>query len=118
MDRDRLLMDKKRWMTADGTQEMHHGRPMKINLIFFNEGIEVMRSYTILWITQFDFKLQCCNREQTCRYMMFCWRYGSSEYDTDHYLEHYSEIPNYAATCQRFNAKYDPESDPESKLQS
>jgi len=39
--------------------------------------------------------------------------HGSTEYDT----EHYSEMPNYAATCPSCNAEYHPESDPESQLQ-
>lgn len=35
---------------------------------------------------------------------------GSTEYDTEHYSGHYSEIPKYAATCPSVNAEFDPES--------
>jgi hypothetical protein len=77
---------------------------MTINLLPFYEDIEVMRSYTLLEITSFDFKLRSYNRAQICRYTIYCRRYGSTEYDT----EHYSEMPNYAATCPSFNAEYDP----------
>jgi len=92
-------------MTEDGSQKMDHGRRMTINLFPFYEDIEVKRSYTILEITHFDLKLRCCNRAQRCRYTMYCRWYGSREYDTDHYSEHYSEIPNYAATCPSSNAE-------------
>jgi len=44
------------------------------------------------------------------RYTMYCRRSRSSEYDTDHYSEHYSEIPNHAPTCPNYNAEYDPDS--------
>ena len=45
-------------MTGDGSREMDHGRRMTINLLPSHEDIEVMRSYTILEITHFDFKLR------------------------------------------------------------
>jgi len=64
MDRDRIWMDDRRWMTGDGSQEMDHGRRMTINLLPFYEDIEVMRSYTILEITYYDFKLRSYNRTQ------------------------------------------------------
>ena len=95
-------------MTGDGSQEMDHGRRMTINLLPFYEDIEVMRSYTLLEITYFDFKLRSYNRARICKHTMYR-RHGSTEYDTEHYSEHYSEIPNHAPTCPNFNAKYDPE---------
>ena len=88
---------------------MDHGRRMTINLLPFYEDIEVMRSYTLLEITYFDFKLRSYNRAQICRHTMYR-RHSSTEYDA----EDYSEISNYAATCPSSNAEYDPESDPES----
>jgi hypothetical protein len=97
MDRDRIWMDDRRWMTGDGSQETDHGRRMTINLLS-------------------DMKLRSYNRARICRHTMYR-RHGSTEYDTEHYSGHYSEIPNYAATCPSFNAEYDPESDPESQLQ-
>jgi len=84
-------------MTGDGPKEMDHGRRMAINSLPFYEDIAVMRSYTLLEITYFDFKLRSYNRAQICRYTMYCRRYGSSKYDTDHYSEHYSKIQGYAA---------------------
>jgi len=84
-------------MTRDGPKEMDHGRRMAINSLPFYEDIAVMRSYTLLEITYFDFKLRSYNRAQICRYTMYCRRYGSSKYDTDHYSEHYSKIQGYAA---------------------
>jgi hypothetical protein len=96
MDHDRIWMDNRMWVTGDGSQEMDHGRRMTINLLPFHEDIEVIRSYTLLEITYFDFKLRTCNRAQICRYTMYR-RHGSTEYDTEHYSEHYSKIPNYAA---------------------
>jgi hypothetical protein len=88
---------------------------MTINLLPFYEDIEVMRSYTLLEITYFDFKLRSYNRAQICRYAMYCQRYGSTKYDTEFYSEpyseHYSNIPNSAATCPSYNAEYDPVSD-------
>jgi len=86
---------------------------MTINLLPFYEHIEVMRSYKILEITYYDFKLRSYNRALIRRYTMYCRRSRSSEYDTNHYSEHYSEIPNHAPTCPSFNAEYNPESDPE-----
>jgi len=77
-------------MTGDGSQETDHGRRMTINLLSY-------------------MKLQSCNRAQNCRHTVFR-RHGSTEYDT----EHYSAMPNYAATCPSFNAEYDPGSDPDS----
>ena len=50
-------VDDRRRMTEDGSQEMDHGGRMTINLLPFDEDIEVTRSYTILKITHFDFKL-------------------------------------------------------------
>ena len=88
---------------------MDHGIRMTINLLPFYEDIDVMRSYTVLEITYFDVKIQSCNRAQICRYTMYR-RHGSTEYDTEHYSEHTSEIPNYAATSPSFNAEYDLES--------
>jgi len=83
-------------MTGYGSQEMDHGRRMTINLLPFDDDIEVMRSYTIVEITYFDFKLRSYNRAQICRHPMYR-RHGSTEYDTEHYSEHYSKIPKYAA---------------------
>jgi hypothetical protein len=102
-------VDDRRWMTGDGPKEMDHGRRMAINPLPFYEDIAVMRSYTIVEITYFDFKLRSCNGAQICRHTMYR-RHSSTEYDT----EHYSEISNYAATCPSSNAEYNPESDPES----
>jgi hypothetical protein len=102
-------VDDRRWMTGDGPKEMDHGRRMAINPLPLSEDIAVMRSYTIVEITYFDFKLRSCNGAQICRHTMYR-RHCSTEYDT----EHYSEISNYAATCPSSNAEYDPESDPES----
>jgi len=51
MDRDRVWMDDRKWMTRGGWQEMDHERRMTINLIPFHEDIEVMRSFTLLEIT-------------------------------------------------------------------
>jgi len=87
MDRDRIWMDDRRWMTGYGSQEMDHGRRMTINLLPFYEDIEVMRSYTIFEITYFDFRLHSYNRAQICRHPMYRW-HGSTEYDTEHYSEH------------------------------
>jgi len=51
---------------------------------------------------------------------MYCQRYGSSQYDTNHYSErlseHYSKIRNYTAICTSYNGEYNLESDPESQL--
>jgi len=80
---------------------------MTINLLPFDD-IEVMRSYTLLEISYFDCKLRSYNRAQIFKYTMYL-RHGSTEYDTEQYSEHYSEIPNDAATCPRSNAEYDPE---------
>jgi len=81
MDRDWIWMaDRRRWMTGDGSQETDHGRRMTINLLSY-------------------MKLRSCNRAQNCRHTMYR-RHGSTEYDT----EHYSEMPNYAATCPSYNA--------------
>jgi len=88
MDRDQIWMDDRRWMTGDGSRETDDNQ------------------------SPFLLKLRSCNRAQICRYTMYR-RYGSTEYDT----EHYSEIPNYAATSPSSNAEYDHESDPESQLQ-
>jgi len=51
-------VDDRRWMTGDRSQEMEHGRRMTINLLPFYEDIAVMRSYTIVEITNFDFKVR------------------------------------------------------------
>jgi hypothetical protein len=75
-------------MTGDGLQERDHGRRMAINPLPFYEDIAVMRSYTLLEITYFDFKLRSCNRAQICRYTGF-QRHGSTKYDAKHYSEHY-----------------------------
>ena len=83
-------VDERRWMT--------------INLLPCYEDIAVMRSYTIVEITYFDFKLRSYNRAQIWRHKMYR-RHGATEYDT----EHYSEIPNHAPTCPSSNAEYDPE---------
>jgi len=96
-------------MTGDGSQEMDHGGRMTINPLPFYEDSEVMRSYTVLEITYFDFKLRSYNREQIFRHTMYR-RHGSTMYDTEHYSEHYSEIPNYAATCPSSHTEYDSES--------
>jgi len=107
-------LDDRRRMTGDGSQEIDHGGWITIIPLPFHDDLEVIRSYTILEITHFDFEVQCCNQAQRCRYMMDWWRSGSSKYDTNHYSEHYSEISNNAATCPSANAKYDPKSDHES----
>jgi len=95
---------------------MDHGRLMTVNLLPFADDIEAIRSYTLLGISYYDFKLRSYNRAQICRYRMYWW-HGSTEYDTEDYSEHYSEKPHHALTCLNSNAEYDPESDPESQLQ-
>ena len=104
-------VDERRWMTGDGSRETDDNQSP-----FLYEDIEVMRSYTLLEISYYDFKLRSYNPAQICRYTMYR-RHGSTEYDTEYYSEHYSEIPNHAPTCPNSNAEYDPESDPESQLQ-
>lgn len=79
---------------------------------FQYDNIEVMRSYTLLKITSFDYNLWSYNQAQICRYMMYCGQYGS----TEHNSEHYSEILKNAARCPSFNAEYDPECDLNSSL--
>jgi len=120
MDRDWIWMDDMRWMTGDGSQEMDHERRMTVNLLPFHEDIEAIRSYTLLEISYYDFKLRSYHRARICRHTVF-QRHSSNEYDakhySEHYFEHYSEIPNHAPTCPSSNAEYDPESDPESQLQ-
>jgi len=101
-------MDHWRCMTGDGCQEMGHTRRMTIILLLFHEAIEGIRSYTLLEIAYYDFNPQSYNPPQICRHMMYCRRSGSSEYDTDQYSEHDSEIPNYVSTCPSHNAEYDP----------
>jgi hypothetical protein len=96
-------------MTGDGPKEMDHGWRMAINPLPFYEDIVVMRSYTIVEITNFDFELRSYTATQICRHAMY-QRHSSTEYNTDHYSEHYSEILNYAATCPSSNAEYDPDS--------
>jgi len=86
-------------MTGDGPQEMDYRRRKAITPLPFYEDIAVMRSYTLLEITCFDFELRSCNRAQICRYTMY-WRLGSTEYDTERYSEHYSKILNYAADAR------------------
>jgi len=66
-----------------------------------------MRRYTLLEIIYFDFKLWSYNWTQICRYTMYCWRHGSTEYNT----KHYSERANYAETSLNFNPEDDPEWD-------
>jgi hypothetical protein len=102
-------------MTGDGSQEMDHGRRMTVNLLPFHEDIEAIRSYTLFEISYYDFNLRSYNRAQICRYAMYR-RHGSTEYNTKHYSEHNSEIPNHAPTCPSFNAEYDPERDLDSAL--
>ena len=104
-------------MTGDGSQEMNHGRRMTINLLPSHEDIEVTRSYTLLEITYYDFKLGSYNGAQIRRYRMYCRLCRSSEYDTDHYSEHYSEIQNDVPTCTSSNAEFNPKSDPELLLE-
>jgi hypothetical protein len=77
-------VDDQRWMTGDGSQETDHGRRLTINLLS-------------------DMNLRSNNRARICRHTMYR-RHGSTKYDTEHYSGHYSEIPNYAATCESFNA--------------
>jgi len=60
---------------------------MTINLLPFYEDIAVMRSYTIVEITYFDFKLRSFNGTRIYMYTMYR-RYGSIK----HNIEHYSEI--------------------------
>jgi hypothetical protein len=45
-------------MTGDGSWEMDHRRWMTINLLPFHEDIEVIRSYTLLEITYYDFMIE------------------------------------------------------------
>jgi hypothetical protein len=45
-------------MTGDGPQEMDHGRRMAINPLSFYEDIAVMQRYTLVEMTEFDFKLR------------------------------------------------------------
>lgn len=56
-----------------------------------------MQSYTLLEITYIDFKLRRYIGAQICSYSLYCPWYGSSKYVTDHFSEHCSQIPNYAA---------------------
>jgi len=93
------MVDDSRWMTADGSREMDHGRRMTINILPLHEDIEVIRGYTLVENSYYDSTLRSFNQAQIRRFKMYCWRYGSSEYDTDHDSEHYSEIPNHAPTC-------------------
>ena len=101
MDRDRIWMDDRRWMTGDGSREIHQGRRMTINLLSY-------------------MKLRNYNRPRICRHTVF-QRHGSTEYDakqySEHYSEHYSEIPDHAPTCPSSNAEYDAESDLELQQQ-
>jgi len=48
---------------------------------------------------------------------MYCRRSGSSEYDTYHDSEHYSEISTQSPSCPSSNAEFNPQSDPELQLQ-
>jgi hypothetical protein len=89
-------------MIGDGSLEMNLGRRLTINLIPIYEDIEVFRSYTLLKITYFDFKLPSYNRAQICRHTMFR-RVRFTQGDTEHYSGNYSEIPNYASTCPSYN---------------
>jgi hypothetical protein len=75
-------------MTGDGSQKREHGRRMTIILLSIYVDIAVMRSYTIVEITYFDFNLRSYNCAQICRHTM-SQRHGSTEYDTKHYSEHY-----------------------------
>jgi hypothetical protein len=90
-------VDDRRRITGDGSQEMDHVGWMTINFLPFYEDMEVMQCYSILEITNFDFKLRRCNAAQICRYTMYCRLHSSTEYSTKHYSEHYSNIPKYAA---------------------
>jgi len=101
-------VDDRRWTTGDGSRETDDSQSPS-----FHEDIEAIRSYTLLEISYYDYKLRSYNRAQICRYTMH-WRHGSTEYDTEHYSEHFSEIPNHAPTCPSFNAECDPEWDPNS----
>jgi hypothetical protein len=77
-------MNDRRWPSG-----VDYGRRIVINLLPFYEDIAVMRSYTIVEITYFDFKLRSFNGTQIYMYTIYR-RYGSTEYDT----EYYSEMPN------------------------
>jgi len=50
---------------------------------FLYEDVEVMRSYTLLEITYYDFKLRSYNGMQICGYTMYR-RHASIEYDAEH----------------------------------
>jgi hypothetical protein len=90
MDRGRIWMHDMRWVTGDRSQEVDRGRRMTINLFPFNEDITVIRSYTLLEITYFDFELRSCDCMQICRYTIYR-RYCFTEYNTKFYSGHYSE---------------------------
>ena len=106
-------------MTGDGSQEMDDGRRMAINPLPCYEDIEVMRSYTILEITTL-----ISSYEVTIKHGFAGWQCPNSmdppsmmRSITQHYLEHYSEIPNHGPTCPSSNAEYDSHSDPELQQQ-
>jgi hypothetical protein len=61
MDRNSIWMVNHSWMIRSQSQEINHGRGMTIMLHPFIEDIKVMRRYTLLDISYFDFKLQSYN---------------------------------------------------------
>jgi hypothetical protein len=82
MDPDRIWMDDWTCMTGDGSQEMDHGRRMTINLLPFDEDIESVRSYILLEISYYHFKLPSYSETQICRHTMYR-RHDSTEIDTE-----------------------------------
>ena len=80
-------MDLRGWITGDNESQS----PLQ------NEDIKFMQSYTLLEITYIDFKPRRYIGAQICSYSLYCPWYGSSKYVTDHFSEHCSQIPNYAA---------------------
>jgi len=109
MDRDQIWINDRRWIIGDWTKEMDHRRQMAIHPLPCYEDIAVMWRYTLLEITYFDFNLQSYNRAQIWRHTVYR-RHVSTEYDTEHYSDQYSAIPNYAATCPSSHAEYNPDS--------
>jgi len=113
MDRDRIWMDDRRWIMGDGWQSISFPF-MKIFRLC--EVIPFSKSW--LWIQSTKFQW---NPDMHVYDVPAAWlhrvRYHNIQTTTQSTTQHYSEIPNYAATYPSSNAKYDPESDPESQLQ-
>jgi hypothetical protein len=79
-------MDKERWIKGDGSRETD--------------------------VNQSSFQYEATKLQSSAE--IHVYDVTAAWLNTDDYSEHFSEIPNYAATCPRFNAEYNHESDPES----